>query len=93
MPSEWAERSVAAQEGDPGSTLALYRTAIAARPSGAFAWREGPPGTLVFERGDIVCAVNVDGDPLALPQGEVLVASAPVGDALPPAAAAWIRVS
>ena len=33
------------------SMLALYRRALALRPHGGFAWRESPPGTLVFERG------------------------------------------
>ena len=62
-----------------GSTLALYRArARARRPrDGAFAWRESPPGTLVFERGDVVCAVNVDAPALELPEGELLLASEP----------------
>ena len=91
MPAAWADRSVAAQADDAGSILALYRAAVAARPSGPFAWRESPRGTLVFARGDAVCAVNVDGAPLAVPGGEVLVASAPVERELPAGAAAWVR--
>ncbi len=91
MPPEWAERSVAAQEGDPGSTLALYRSAIRARPAGQFGWLDSPPGVLMFERGDDVCIVNVDGEPFELPTGELVVASKPFAGAVPPAAAAWVR--
>jgi alpha-glucosidase len=91
VPAHWGGLSVEAQAPDAGSTLALYRAALAARPAGELAWRGSPRGTLVFERGSVVCAVNVDGDPLALPDGELLVASEPVTAALPPGAAAWVR--
>jgi alpha-glucosidase len=91
-PDGWGARSVAAQSGDPGSTLGLFRAALARRPGGAFAWRDSPAGTLVFARGDVVCAVNVSGEPLALPAGELVLASEPVGEGLLPAgAAAWVR--
>ena len=72
--------------------LALPRARSRARPTGAFAWRESPPGTLVFERGSgLVCAVNVDGAPLELPEGELALASRPLRDrALPVDAAAWV---
>jgi alpha-glucosidase len=93
IPAEWAESSVTAQQADAQSTLALYRSALAARPrlDGAFAWRESPPGTLVFERGPVTCAVNVDSDPLELPAGELVLASdAAVRDRLPAATAAWV---
>jgi alpha-glucosidase len=89
MPAGWGERSVAAEDGDPGSTLELFRAALALRPDGDFAWLDSPPGTLVFRRGDVVCAVNVSGEPLPLPAGEVLVATA--DGPLPPGSAAWIR--
>jgi alpha-glucosidase len=90
---DWTAKSVAAQEADPGSSLALHRAALAARSrlSGPLEWLDSPPGTLVFRRGEVVCAVNVDGDPLELPAGEVLVATdaAP----LPAGAAAWVRTA
>jgi alpha-glucosidase len=90
IPSTWTTRTAARQRGSNGSTLELFRAALAARPSGPFAWRESPPGTLVFTRGDVTCAVNVDGDPLLL-EGEVVLASEPVERVLPPGAAAWVR--
>jgi alpha-glucosidase len=91
QPPAWAERCVAAQLDDPGSMLTLYRRALELRPSGAFAWRESPPGTLVFERDGLVCAVNVDAPALPLPAGEILLPSDGVDGVLPPATAAWVR--
>jgi alpha-glucosidase len=92
MPASWSDGSVAAQEGDPDSMLALTRRALSRRPDGPFSWLEGPPGALVFRRGDTICAVNVDAVELPLPAGELLLASAPgVVDSLPPNTAAWVR--
>ena len=45
-----------------------------------------PPGTLVFTRGELVCAVNVDGEPLRCPRGALVLASEPVGHACFPRA-------
>jgi alpha-glucosidase len=90
MPAFFGAASVAAEEADDRSTLELARAAIARRPSGSFAWRESAPGTLVFERSGMVCAVNVDGEPTPLSDGDVVLASEPLGDMLPPGAAAWI---
>jgi alpha-glucosidase len=90
LPQQWGEQSVEAQVSDPSSMLALARAAIRARPHGAFAWQATPPGTLAFERDDIRCVVNLNGDPLPLANG-VLLASEPVDDVLAPGAAAWLR--
>jgi alpha-glucosidase len=90
LPGSWATRSVEAQLDDPCSMLRLVRSAIAQRAGGAFRWRESPPGTLVFERGGLVCAVNVDGAPLPL-HGEVVLSSEPTGAGLPSGTAAWLR--
>ncbi len=103
IPDDWAEKSVAAQETDPASVLALYRAALTARresaalQSGVFTWREAGPGALAFERraGDdtVACVVNVDADEFALPEGELLLASDPdVGATLSRASAAWVRL-
>ena len=97
VPDEWSAACADVQRNDPSSALALYRTALELRSSndalreGQFAWRQSPAGTLVFARGDVVCAVNVDADELPLPPGEVLVASDGVDDRLPPRTAAWIK--
>jgi alpha-glucosidase len=90
MPSEFGPRSVEAEQGVAGSTLELFRTAIARRPTGPLVWRETPPGTLSFARSDLVCVVNVDGDPTPLPEGDVVVRSDDGDGALAAGAAAWI---
>jgi alpha-glucosidase len=93
QPPHWRGLAASAQEREPGSTLALFRQALRLRRglAGDLAWRESPPGTLVFDRGGTTCLVNVEGDPLALPAGEVLVASEPLDGAAPPGAAVWVR--
>ena len=93
QPEAWGALSVAAQEGDPRSTLELYRAAIARRPRGGrIVWRESPTGTLAFERGEMICVVNVDAPALELPDGELLLASdRGVTTTLPPDTAAWLR--
>jgi alpha-glucosidase len=103
IPEDWTEKSVARQTGDRASTLEQYRAALGARRSipalrsGSFAWLDVAPGVLAFERreGDdaVACVVNVGADPVALPDGELLVASDPeVSGTLPRATAAWVRL-
>jgi len=89
-PAEFGARSVAAQEGDSDSTLELFRAALADRPAGAFAWRSSPEGTLAFTRGELVCLVNIDGAPLWLPHGDVVVRSDAGEGALTAGSAAWL---
>ena len=92
MPAAWDALTVERQRQQPDSTLELYRRALALRPRGDFAWREAPAGALAFERSGVVCLVNVDAEPFALPPGELLLASEPgVHGELPRATAAWIR--
>jgi alpha-glucosidase len=103
IPESWSRLSVAAQARDESSTLALYRAGLAARRAstalqeGGFAWRESPPGSLVFTRESgtdtVACAVNMDADAVQLPVGEVFFASrAGLSERLPPDSAAWVRV-
>ncbi len=98
MPAEWAASTVAAQDGDPVSTLNLFRSAIGLRRNVAeFAsepveWIDGGPDTLAYRRGGVEVLVNVGSAPLSLPAGEVLLASGPLGDAtLPADTAVWMR--
>jgi alpha-glucosidase len=91
VPPSWSEKSVEAQLEEPRSPLALYRRALELRPRGLFAWRDSPPGTLVFERDGTTVAVNVDAEAMTLPEGRVLLASEPgIEGELPPGTAAWI---
>ena len=91
QPAAFAERSAAAQAADADSTLNLYRRAIALRPRGAFAWRDSPPGTLAFTRGDTLCLVNVAADPVRLRERDLVLASEPLHGAVDAGAAAWLR--
>lgn len=97
QPSWWGEYSVEAQEDDPGSTLWLYRNALRVR--GRFAadetlvWNDhlnrGP--VLAFYRADVLVVVNTGPEPVPLPRGEVLLASAEVdGMALPGDTTVWL---
>ncbi|WP_430786008.1 glycoside hydrolase family 13 protein [Actinoplanes sp. G11-F43] len=91
QPATWAGLSVAAQAGVPGSTLELYRSALAIRranpalaPVDNLTWVAAPAGVLAFERrvdGAPVfrCTVNMSDRPVPVGRpGELLLASGPV---------------
>ncbi|WP_030441123.1 glycoside hydrolase family 13 protein [Actinoplanes subtropicus] len=101
QPDSWADLSVAAQDGVAGSTLTMYRDALALRRKAVagqapLTWQDAPEGLLVFDRGtDFRCTVNMSPAPLS-PEapGELLLASAPItvdgGTAvIPPDTAVW----
>lgn len=98
MPPEWAALTIATQELDPDSTLELFRRAIGLRharrnSAGAVEFVDSPPDVVTF-RGDdgVACVLNAGTTPVALPDGELLIASATLVDGkLPPDAAAWVR--
>jgi alpha-glucosidase len=100
MPAGWGPLSVEAQHGDPDSTLELYRKAIRRRReflTAPFAWVDAPPGCLAYQRGDVRIVLNAGAEPVALPAGEIVLASGPLrrspatsGPELPPDTAVWI---
>ncbi|MFD6418015.1 glycoside hydrolase family 13 protein [Streptomyces sp. NPDC060194] len=82
QPADWGGLSVAAQTGDPRSTLELYRRAITLRRElpglgdGAMEWREAPAGVLAFTRPGVLCVVNMTDAPVELPlPGTLLLSS------------------
>ncbi|MGW0394993.1 alpha-amylase family glycosyl hydrolase, partial [Streptomyces sp. NPDC003042] len=99
QPAEWAGLSVAAQSGDPDSTLELYRSALRVRRAhpalgagDAVQWLPAPAGVLAFRRGDFVCTVNTTDAPVSYATpGTVLLASAdlPEPGTLPADTAVW----
>ena len=86
QPSGWGELSVEAQSGVAGSTLELYRSALAARSEQAdlgagdrVEWLKAPEGVLAFRRGSFVCTTNTGGEAATVPaHGRVLLASGEV---------------
>jgi len=98
QPASFARYAVAAQRADPASTLSLYRRAIELRrqlqTEPTLRWHDVEGDVLHFERpGGWHVVTNFGGDPVALPAGEVLIASAPLeGNLLPPETTVWLRM-
>jgi alpha-glucosidase len=97
QPPEFARLAAAAQEHEPGSTLELYRTALAHRRARlveevGFELVDRGPNVLAFRRGvSFTCVANMGDVPVALPGGAVLLSSGPlVDDRLPPDTAVWV---
>lgn len=97
QPDGWGGYSVEAQQGDPDSTLALYRRAIAIRQDTLrhderIAWLDSGTAEIAFRRGSgVICMVNLGDDPVDVPKGELLLASGPLeDDAVPPDTAVWV---
>lgn len=83
QPEGWGELSVEAQRDAPGSTLELYRAALAARRAHpdlgqgeAVEWLPTEDGVLAFRRGEFVCVANTTAETVTVPaRGKVLLAS------------------
>ncbi|GAA2220925.1 glycoside hydrolase family 13 protein [Promicromonospora sukumoe] len=97
QPAGYADLSVEAQDGVAGSTLELYRAALALRhelqTDETLQWVEAPDDVVHFVRpGGWHVVTNFGTEPTALPDGEVLVTSEPLdGGLLPGATTAWVR--
>lgn len=97
QPAGYGELSAEAQDGVAGSTLELYRAALALRhelqSDETLVWVEAPDDVVHFVRpGGWHVVTNFGAEPTALPAGEVLVTSEPLADGLlPGATTAWVR--
>ncbi|MEZ5086929.1 MAG: glycoside hydrolase family 13 protein [Tessaracoccus sp.] len=97
QPEWFADYAVAAQSGDAGSTLTLYRQALALRHAleceEKLEWAEVSDSVLGITRPNGWSAVmNFGTEPVALPEGEVLISSGPLADGqLPGETAVWLR--
>ncbi|MEU8869543.1 glycoside hydrolase family 13 protein [Streptomyces javensis] len=101
QPETWSELSVEAQTGDPGSTLELYRDALALRRElpglgdTPMSWLDAPAGVLALSRPGLVCTLNTLGEEVELPvPGRALLSSAPLAYkagtvCIPPDSCAW----
>ncbi|MDX2701488.1 glycoside hydrolase family 13 protein [Streptomyces sp. PA03-6a] len=101
QPDDWADLTVRAQEDDPASMLALYRSALRLRraapvPADASPVPQGPEdgSWFAFDRAPgLRCLTNFGPDPLPLAEGdEVLLASTPLdGRSVPADTTVWLR--
>jgi alpha-glucosidase len=99
QPEWWGSYSAESQEDNPLSTLNMYRRALEIRRNesglgdGDLEWIDLGSDVLAFKRaGDFICIVNF-GDEFKLPNGEVLISSAPLNDlVLPRDCAVWMQV-
>ncbi|MDP1712968.1 MAG: alpha-amylase family glycosyl hydrolase, partial [Candidatus Nanopelagicaceae bacterium] len=99
--TSWGAFSVEVQDGDPASTLTMYRKALSIRHKeaglgdGPMTWIEAGPSAVAFSRpGNFACYVNF-GDPIDLPLGSELLLSSGAhdGNKLPTDTAVWLRIS
>jgi alpha-glucosidase len=96
QPAPWATRTAAAQADDPRSFLSLYRSAIRLRrehllDAGPVEWLDTGPDQLAFRRDRFCCHLNTGRTPIRLPDGHLLLASAPIAEpTLGPDTAAWL---
>lgn len=101
QPDEFARLAASEQADDPSSTLSLYREALGIRRERVSAacdaeirstWLDLGSDVVAFERSDgLRCLVNMGADPVALPAGEVVLASSPfAGTLLPSDTAVWL---
>ncbi|MEP6979864.1 MAG: glycoside hydrolase family 13 protein [Nakamurella sp.] len=74
QPATWAGATAEVQDGDPSSTLNLYRTALAARRvttalgDGPMSWLDTEPGVVALRRGpDFISVTNFTDAAVAVP--------------------------
>jgi alpha-glucosidase len=95
QPAWFARYAVEAQDGDPTSTLRLYRQALSLRrklqTTEELEWVDSGPSLIHFRRpGGWACITNFGSTPVDLPGGIVLTSGPLDGDRLPPDTTAWI---
>lgn len=101
QPEEFVHLAASVQADDPTSTLRLYREALGirrerVRAAGAdeirSTWLDLGRDVVAFVRSDgLRCIVNMGDDAIALPPGDVLLASSPLdGTLLPPDTAVFL---
>ena len=105
QPEGWGEYSPEAQEGREGSTLTLYRRAIALRRErrlglGSVEWLQADPGVLLLRNGRTGVALNTNEHPVTIEGAcELLITSWYPADrggtgavVLPPNGACWLEM-
>jgi alpha-glucosidase len=96
QPASWAAYTRSSQQGVPGSTLTMYQQALELRRQhdlafGGPEWLDLGDDTLAFRSGAVTVVVNFGTEPVALPDGEVVLASGELEDGmLPQDTAVWL---
>ncbi|MFV0634477.1 alpha-amylase family glycosyl hydrolase, partial [Demequina sp.] len=95
QPDLWAELARDRQEGDPGSSLEMYRSLLRLRrtwglASSSLEWLDAPAGVVAARVGAVTVMTNLSSSPVPLPPGEVLISSMPVSTELPADATVWV---
>jgi alpha-glucosidase len=97
QPEVYRQYSRDLEEADPGSTLALYKAALASRKQhdlgqGELEWIEGTPENILgFRNKDVTVFINYSEEDFALPAGKIILDSADSSDGiLKPATAVWL---
>ena len=96
QPATWATYTRSSQEGVPGSTLTMYQDALELRRRYDLAfenpqWIDLGADTLAFRSGAVTVVVNFGAAPVALPEGEIVLASGVLdGRTLPTDTTVWL---
>ena len=98
QPGNYADLSLDQQESDSSSTLSLYRQMLKLRKNhklgeGSFNWLSQGE-VLSYQNGSVAVIHNFSAEPIALPDGELLLSSLPlnVQGQLNPNDSAWVLV-
>ncbi len=97
QPAWFGEYAVEVQDADPDSTLNLYRHALRLRRElqtvEEFEWLDTDvPSVLHFRRPNgWETITNFGTEPVALPDGKILITSRPISDCLPGETTLWLR--
>lgn len=95
QPEQWRRLSRDVEAADPRSTLSMYGEALRLRrergtSAGALRWIEAPDGCLAFRIAETTVVANLGEKPVAIPEGELLLASDPIDGSLPPDTTVWL---
>lgn len=97
QPETYRALAADAQEGVEGSTLEMYRTALRLRRElslgvGGWEWVDSGPDVVHGRNGAVHVLTNFGTSPVALPEGELLLASGDLEDgAVPSDTTVWVR--
>jgi len=100
QPAEWAHLARDVEAADAASPLSLYKTLLAERReralgTGELAWVDGfGTDVVAFRNRNVVVVANLGAEPVAVPDGRVIVSSGPLDDGrLPTDTTVWVETA